>query len=107
MEGTVTEGWSRRLTERSALGERVQVPGEGVWRAGLRSKNGGSRQLPGPYIKGPRIPLRSFPLFRLYAFRPFFPLTDDPLLPMLYLPVALSTGEAGRISGSARGLGVG
>jgi hypothetical protein len=76
MDGTVTEGWLRRwtelwfrrLTEGSALGGRVQVPGRGVW---LTGRDIGTQDLdgsPGPYIKGLKTPLRFSPLFRLHAF---------------------------------------
>jgi hypothetical protein len=76
----VTGEWYGRLTEGSALGGRVQVPGR-EWRTGPRSGSGEPRRIPRALYKGPTIPLRSSPLLRPHASSVlFFPPTDGPLL---------------------------
>jgi hypothetical protein len=71
--------WFRRLTEGSALGGRVQVPGKGVWRTGPSSGGGDLDGSPGPY-KRPEDPPQVLSALQTSRLRPFFPPTDGPLL---------------------------
>jgi hypothetical protein len=65
----LTGGWLRRLTEGSALGTKVQVPGNGVWRAARDLGAEDHSEIFGPS------------LFGAHAFaRSFLPVHDDPLL---------------------------
>jgi hypothetical protein len=106
MEGSGLDGSVFVRMEGSALVEK-KGPGAGKEIvADRRGRSGrGSGWTPRPFKSGSRTPsgiLSSTQTARRLR-TVFYPPTDTPFLSLLYFPVALPTGEAGRSLGSARG----